>query len=91
MPIYEYRCNNCGHQFEKLESLSAEPIQKCPECGKQHAERQISASGFHLKGEGWYVNDYKKKPKESASETKPTENKPAENKKETKDKKDPAT
>ncbi len=70
MPIYEYRCNNCGHQFEKLESLSAEPTQTCPECGKHHAERQISASGFQLKGEGWYVNDYKKKKTDNSAEPK---------------------
>src|SRR3990167_2535644 len=62
MPIYEYQCHNCEHQFEKLESMSAEPCKTCPECGKNHVQRMISASGFHLKGEGWYVNDYKKKP-----------------------------
>ena len=69
MPIYEYQCQNCGHHFEKLESISAEPTKHCPKCNKDQARRLISASGFQLKGDGWYVSEYKKKPKSDSSKS----------------------
>lgn len=63
MPIYEYQCNACGQQFELLQKLSDPVIKKCPECGKNKLEKLVSASGFQLKGTGWYVTDFKDKPK----------------------------
>ena len=63
MPIYEYRCRDCGHQDSDLESIKAPRLKKCPECGKRAFERLVSASAFHLKGGGWYETDFKNKPK----------------------------
>ncbi|NCG21713.1 MAG: zinc ribbon domain-containing protein [Rhodobacterales bacterium] len=57
MPIYEYICGDCGHAFEKLRRMSAEPP-PCPSCSGGHCEKQISASAFILKGSGWYKDHY---------------------------------
>ncbi len=67
MPTYEYRCNKCKHTFEEFHSMSAEPIKRCPECGKKSVERLISAgAGIIFKGSGFYETDYKR-----AGEAKP--------------------
>jgi len=67
LPLYEYRCKECGHQFEKLQSFSAPDEKECPVC-KGELERLISASAIQFKGAGWYVNDYAGKgAKESGS------------------------
>jgi len=60
MPIYEYRCQSCGHELEKLQKLSDQPLVDCPECGKPALTKLISAAGFRLKGGGWYETDFKK-------------------------------
>ena len=60
MPIYEYRCQACGHALEKLQKLSDEPLVDCPACGKPALSKLISAAGFRLKGGGWYETDFKK-------------------------------
>ena len=60
MPIYEYRCHECGHELEKLQRMSDAPLTDCPECGKAGLKRLISAAGFRLKGAGWYETDFKK-------------------------------
>ncbi|PKN57830.1 MAG: FmdB family transcriptional regulator [Deltaproteobacteria bacterium HGW-Deltaproteobacteria-14] len=60
MPIYEYRCEGCGHQLEKLQSFSDDPLVACPACGADLLKRLISQTSFHLKGGGWYATDYKK-------------------------------
>lgn len=57
MPLYEYRCKQCGHQFEKIQSFSAPDEKECPAC-KGELERLISAPAIQFKGSGWYVNDY---------------------------------
>ena len=57
MPLYEYRCKQCGHQFEKIQSFSAPDEKECPVC-KGELERLISAPAIQFKGAGWYVNDY---------------------------------
>ena len=57
MPIYEYKCQQCGAHFEKRQSVSDEPLTTCEKChGK--LEKQWSLSGFQFKGAGWYVTDY---------------------------------
>jgi putative FmdB family regulatory protein len=61
MPIYEYVCNACGHEFEEWQKITDSPVQKCPSCGKRKVERLVSLSAFHLKGSGWYVTDYGKR------------------------------
>lgn len=57
MPIYEYLCQKCGFQFEKLQRLSDPPPSKCPECGGKVAQL-LSAPAVQFKGTGWYVTDY---------------------------------
>ena len=61
MPLYEYRCTQCGHQFEKIQSFSSTPEAVCPLC-KGALERPLTAPAFNFKGAGWYVNDYASKP-----------------------------
>src|SRR5712664_3990783 len=73
MPIYEYRCDVCGHQEEHLQKLSEAPIAACPACNKASYRKLLSAAGFHLKGSGWYATDFKsagKKPAEKKTESK---------------------
>jgi len=60
MPIYEYRCNACGHELEKIQRMSDQPLADCPDCGAPELQRLISAAGFRLKGGGWYETDFKK-------------------------------
>ena len=59
MPIYEYRCSSCGVQKDVLQKMSDAPLTTCPECGKETFSKQISAAGFQLKGNGYYVTDFK--------------------------------
>lgn len=63
MPIYEYECTSCHHQFDLLQKISDEPIKLCPHCHKDTAIKQVSAPGFQLKGTGWYATDFKDKSK----------------------------
>ena len=57
MPIYEYRCPECGHRFEKLVRMGAD-APPCPECAHAEVTKLVSASGFILKGGGWYKDHY---------------------------------
>jgi len=59
MPIYEYRCEACGHQQEFLQKVSDAPLTVCPQCGKPALSKMLSAAGFQLKGSGWYVTDFR--------------------------------
>jgi len=58
MPTYEYRCQSCKAEFEQVQSINADPIKICPECGKDTAQRMISSGNFVLKGSGWYSDGY---------------------------------
>ena len=86
MPIYEYRCQSCGHQQEFLRKVSDEPLTTCPKCAKPSFSKLLSAAGFQLKGSGWYATDFKgggsKPAAKSGEESKPAaksgeESKPA--------------
>jgi putative FmdB family regulatory protein len=57
VPLYEYKCEKCGHRFEKIESVTAADTKKCPKCGRK-ALRMASAPAIQFKGTGWYVTDY---------------------------------
>ena len=59
MPIYEYRCADCGHRLEALQRLADAPLRVCPACGKESLTKLMSAVGFQLKGSGWYATDFK--------------------------------
>ena len=59
MPTYQYRCNECSHEFSEFQSITAEPLSACPECGGA-VQRLISGgAGFLFKGEGFYTTDYR--------------------------------
>jgi putative FmdB family regulatory protein len=60
MPLYEYKCANCGKRFEKIQKFSDAPLTVHEECGSGPVERLISVSALQFKGSGWYVNDYAK-------------------------------
>lgn len=68
MPIYEYRCEHCGHELEKMQKLADAPLTDCPACGQSTLKKLISASGFRLKGSGWYETDFKKGDKKNLHE-----------------------
>lgn len=61
MPIYEYRCEACGHQEEFLQKISEPQLTDCPVCHKPTFNKMLSAAGFQLKGSGWYATDFKSK------------------------------
>ena len=58
MPIYEYHCGACDHEFEVMQKITDPPIRKCEKCGRLKAKKMISQTSFVLKGSGWYVTDY---------------------------------
>ena len=59
MPIYEYQCQACQHEFETIQKFSDAPLTRCPSCGKNRLKKKISAVAFRLKGGGWYETDFK--------------------------------
>ena len=58
MPTYEYACGKCGHEFEREQRITEDPVKTCPECRSRKVERLISATSFVLKGGGWYSDLY---------------------------------
>jgi len=85
MPTYDYKCFACEHQFEQFQSIKAEPIRKCPRCGKLKVKRLLgTGAGLIFKGSGFYITDYRDKSytekakAESGGESKPADSsKPA--------------
>lgn len=70
MPIYEYYCSACGHKEDILQKVNDAALTQCPVCQKPSFSKQISAPSFHLKGNGWYVTDFRdkgKKPENNSS------------------------
>jgi len=67
MPTYEYRCESCSHEFERFQSITADPLKTCPEC--EGAVRRLlgGGSGFIFKGSGFYQTDYRSKSYETAA------------------------
>ena len=60
MPTYDYQCANCGHKFEKFQSMSSPPVKKCPQCGENTVKRLIGiGAGVIFKGGGFYETDYR--------------------------------
>ena len=64
MPIHEYECRACGELHEFIQKFGDGPKRKCPSCGKLRLKKLISAAAFHLKGDGWYVTDFRDKGKD---------------------------
>ena len=69
MPIYEYRCESCAYELEKLQKMSDPTLVDCPECSRPALRRLISAAAFRLKGSGWYETDFKHDNKRNLAET----------------------
>ena len=87
MPTYEYECRSCKHRFEEFQSITDEPIKKCPKCGK--AVRRLFGGGMGIifKGSGFYTTDYKRSSAvngPSSSSSGNGSSKPAESKTDTK-------
>lgn len=61
MPLYEYRCDACGHQFEKIQRFSDDPITVCPSCNGGPVVKLLSSPAIQFKGSGWYITDYARK------------------------------
>lgn len=95
MPVYTYRCEACGIQFERHQSFTDAPLKTCPECRKKSLKKVITPTKIIFKGSGFYATDHKSpsgdssklkksgsKEKESTSkESAPKESKPASNEK----------
>ncbi|HEY8536738.1 MAG TPA: FmdB family zinc ribbon protein [Vicinamibacterales bacterium] len=61
MPLYEYRCDACQHQFEVIQKFSDAPVASCPQCGSGPVEKLLSSPAIQFKGTGWYITDYARK------------------------------
>ncbi len=59
MPIYAYRCDECGFAKDVLQKISDPVLTVCLSCGKPSFKKQITAAGFQLKGTGWYATDFR--------------------------------
>jgi len=77
MPIYEYRCQQCGHELEKIQKMSDAPLSECPSCGQASLKKLVSAAAFRLKGGGWYETDFKSGSRKNLVETGESTGKPA--------------
>ena len=73
MPIYEYKCQKCGKEFEVFQGITDPAVKSCKSC-KGSVQKLMSLSSFHLKGSGWYATDYggKKAPAAEKTEVKTT-------------------
>lgn len=63
MPIYAYKCAECGFEQDVMQKMSDAPLTDCPTCGKASYTKQLTAAGFQLKGSGYYATDFKNPPK----------------------------
>lgn len=59
MPIYAYRCDECGFAKDVLQKMSDPVLTVCPSCGMSTFKKQLTAAGFQLKGTGWYATDFR--------------------------------
>lgn len=76
MPIYTYRCDNCGVQFERNQKFSDAPLTRCPECGKKSLRKVYTPVGIVFKGSGFYATD-NRSPSGSRSTSAHTDEKPS--------------
>jgi putative FmdB family regulatory protein len=78
MPTYEYQCDACEHNFDEFQSMSDEPLKKCPKCGKKKLRRVFGAGAAILfKGSGFYQTDYRSESYKSAAKKEQESAKPA--------------
>ncbi len=79
MPIYTYRCENCGVQFERTQKFSDPPLTRCPECNKKSLHKVYTPVGIVFKGSGFYATDHRS-PSGATSGKAPSSEKAAESK-----------
>jgi len=90
MPVYTYRCENCGVQFDRQQKFSDQPLTRCPECSKKTLRKVYQPVGIVFKGSGFYATDHRSpsgagrpssssKSNESESKSSSSETKPAAN------------
>jgi putative FmdB family regulatory protein len=77
MPIYEYACEKCGHEFEREQRITDDPVKTCPECRSRKVKKLISQTSFVLKGGGWYSDLYSSSGGKDEKPDKADESKPA--------------
>lgn len=75
MPIYTYRCENCGVQFERQQSFKDQPLTRCPECNKKALRKVYQPVGIVFKGSGFYATDHRSPSGTSNRTSKPGESK----------------
>ena len=73
MPTYEYRCEDCGHEFEAFQRMTEAPVKKCPVCSGQVKRIISGGAGFIFKGSGFYITDYRSKEYKAAAEKEKSE------------------
>lgn len=71
MPLYDYRCDHCGHSFTALQAMTDDPLPHCPKCGQQ-PRRVPSSPAIVFKGSGWHVTDYRPKQSDSSKDGAPS-------------------
>jgi len=91
MPLYEYRCEACGHQFERIQRFSDELVTVCPSCGSGPVVKLLSSPAIQFKGSGWYITDYAKKSSSDSGSSGADKKDKKDKKAETSDKSDSAT
>lgn len=84
MPIYTYRCDNCGIQFDKTQKFSDPVLTKCPDCGKKSLKKVYTPVGIVFKGSGFYATDHRSSSWKNRSTSSKTEETKSETKVETK-------
>ena len=82
MPVYTYRCENCGVQFERQQSFTDAPLKTCPECRKKALKKVITPTKVIFKGSGFYATDHKSPSGDTSSKKGETESKPSADKSE---------
>lgn len=87
MPIYEYKCRDCGHLMDALQGVNDTPLTDCPACSGTNLKRLISAPNFRLSGDGWYETDFKTENRKNIAESGKTETKKKESSKQSTDSK----
>ncbi len=80
MPVYTYRCESCGVQFERQQSFNDEPLKICPECRKKSLKKILSPVGVVFKGSGFYSTDHKSPSGSTSSSAAKKEDKKGESK-----------
>jgi putative FmdB family regulatory protein len=84
MPVYTYRCDSCGVQFERHQSFQDAPLKTCPECRKKSLRKVITPTKIIFKGSGFYATDHKSPSGAASRENRESNSEKSEKKEESK-------